>query len=1223
MRQTKMRSNRPARQGRKLMEARNKFFNITMAVILAFTMVPVMAFASDDGDGGAQGGGSGNAIVSTDGSGNGTAGTEPSGSVPTGDDGSTGPTQTGTEPGNGDSDSDGTATGADDGTVPGAEGGQPSEGGASDGNTPADGGSSATVRDAQDWTGLLDDLKLDASLQFADPDPTLSPAYGAGDEGAAQSGSESADPAESGDLSAADGDQGSDASDQNVASVLPDFLSATLTVRIELDPQDQDAFVRTGDWFRLTLPDGFALADASAIVDVVVVDDQGNATETRAGKASLVDGQLKVEFASDAPKSALSEEALAQATQEQAQAALVKMPASADGVLRAQVELQVTVDGALLSDQPSTIEWVLQQGSDGTVQTALLELPARSELEQLWQQALDSVQPAQSVESAEAETPEAAIASMKEVFASLRADLQSTTTYSLSGYSGSASMTITWCDNNSAERPTPDSYDDAVLPMFKIGADGEWTALLTPDGRLTGTAKNALHLSDDDASWVKQASITRASVGDWIVSVSGLPTKLVTTTMTPTGEFDDHGDPLYDTTQESEFIEWRLQDTNDLPDGYVYGENDGGPTGLEGAQAGATEPQRYLMKTTEVEFTVVGKIGDRTLPETFQAEQAKDFIFSASIDNVGVGRSDTIANLVADGTLKLETGGDGTTCTITGSLPMYDEQGRPIVYYIEYKGASAGSDYYQAAYNNANSPSHGSATDKAYAGGTMTLRHMGTTTFDATKEWLDNDNQEDRPATRFTLWRYANNGSAGATTASQVQLTNEQTGALEYASISIEAQSVAEIDLGDLLAGTYADAGSLPKYDPDGYPYIYALREESAPTGYEIVYGSVDENGNVTDTAPNYQDPNGDIVTLQGKTRPGTDPLIYNGGTVTNRLTGTVEVSSTKTWEIAAFQDDLEDVVVTFTAQSRVEGSDGDWQDVSAENATHTETGWKSETLTRSFSGTFPKYNALGQELEYRWVESGVALGDQETNFTFDDATGEGSFTLSLPSPDGEGSETLNFTSTFTPADPDDKTSTDTIVNTFSNVTDQHVDKYWEQPDGTLQQIKPVGESYPDYLDMSGNVTFEVFRDGVLVGSFTLDGSTDRDGAKQLTLANGQVAEGMDGVTYEETSSYHADILNLPKYAPDGSRHDYLVLEQNPSGWHTERTYDDAARTTRVDNTYGPGEGSEIRVMKDWVDGDDSAHRLQVVVQLVALEDMESETKGADGVTPLYRYKAG
>lgn len=504
----------------------------------------------------------------------------------------------------------------------------------------------------------------------------------------------------------------------------------------------------------------------------------------------------------------------------------------------------------------------------------------------------------------------------------------------------------------------------------------------------------------------------------------------------------------------------------------------------------------------------------------------------------------------------------------------------------------------------------------------MTLRHMGTTTFDATKAWLDDDNQENRPATRFTLWRYANNGTAGATTASQVQLTNKESGTLEYASISLDAKSETTVDLGDLLASTYQDVGSLPKYDPDGYPYIYALREESAPAGYEIVYGSVDGSGNVTDTAPNYQDPNGDPVTLTGKARPSTDPLIYNGGTVTNRLTGTVEVTSAKTWEIAAFQDDLTDVVVTFTAQSRVEGSDDAWQNVTGENATHEETGWKSETLTRSFSDTFPQYNSLGRELEYRWVESNVTLGDQQTNFTFDSDKGAGSFTLTLPSPDGEGSETLDFTSTYTPADPDDETSTDMIVNTFSNVTDQHVDKYWEQPDGTLAQIKPVGESYPDYLDMSGNVTFDVFQDGVLVGTFTLDGSRDKDGAKQLTLENGQVAEGMSGVTYQETSSYHADILNLPKYAPDGSRHSYLVLEQNPSGWHTERTYDDETRTTTVENTYGPGEGSEIRVMKDWVDGDDAAHRQQVVVELRARHAMESTTKGPDGVTPLYSYDA-
>ena len=1243
MRQTKMKNNRSARQGRKLMEARNKFFNITMAVILAFTMVPVMAFASDDGDGGAQGGGSGDAIVSTDGSGNGgtvgngatgtgtgdgmtdgtgtgsddtTTGTEPSGSILGGDNGSTGSTQTGTEPGSDDSDGDGTATGSDDGTVPGTEGGQPSEGGISNGNTPADGGSSATVRDAQDWTGLLDDLKLDASLQFADPDPTLSPVYGAGDEGAVQSGSESTDPTESGDLSAADGDQGSDASDQGAAaSAMPDSLAATLTVQIELDPQDQDAFVRAGDWFRLTLPDGFALADASATVDVVAVNDQGNATETRVGKASLADGQLKVEFASDAPESALPEEALAQATQEQAQAALVKMPASADGVLRAQVELQVTVDAALLSDQPSTIEWVLQQGADGTVQTALLELPARSELEQLWQQALDSVQPVQSVESDEAETPEAAISNVKQALATARAELQSTTTYRVSLNEQVPSI-ITWCDNNYGNRPTTESLEEGFIPYYAERGTGEYRPLVEKDQDgswcITEAAMKELHLDgyEQQLSTLPLVDIAQTATNTYEALSHALPGSVATITTSPT--LDDEGNPTYNeageqifhSTTTTKYYDWKLVDINTY-EGYVDGTN-------------SKWDHQYKMLTGDVEFNVIGKVGGEKLSNIFGDAEADDFRFSASIDNKPVEQDISVAEAIEQGLLEITDGVDGTTCVVSGTLPVYDENGYPIVYYIQYTGEQNTDDYYQPTYDNAESANHSSDTTAVYSGGTMTLRHAGTTEYYGTKQWLDDGNTETRPSVTFTLWRYSLNGGSAAT-ASQVTLSQDtavsggtsSNSAASYVQVTLPAGSDSTVDLHKMLVDTYGDAiDQLPKYDPDGYPYVYALREE-AISGYEQVFGSVAEDGTVNDTPPTYELPDGTWTSLDSTERPSNDRFVYNAGNnenegvISNRVTGTTTTEMTKSWEIAAFQDDLQDVVCEFTAQCRVKGSDGEWQKVDADNAVQTITGWNAETLVKTITGTFPKYDAHGNELEYRWVESNVTLEGQTTDFT-SDGNGGGTFTIDMV--DAEGNpETLEFTSTPTTTVGDDGSYSTSIVNTFNNITYQRVDKYWEQPDGTQAQIAPD----PAYDD--GVATVELYQDGVLIGEFKLDGKTDADAAP---------VEGIDGATWQETNSYHGDFENLPKYSPDGVRYNYLVLEVKKANWHSDRTYDPDTHTTRIDNYFPEGEGSEIRVTKYWLDGDDAAHRLKVRAQLIALDHMESKAKDENG-DPLYEYDEG
>lgn len=59
--------------------------------------------------------------------------------------------------------------------------------------------------------------------------------------------------------------------------------------------------------------------------------------------------------------------------------------------------------------------------------------------------------------------------------------------------------------------------------------------------------------------------------------------------------------------------------------------------------------------------------------------------------------------------------------------------------------------------------------------------------------------------------------------------------------------------------------------------------------------------------------------------------------------------------------------------------------------------------------------------------------------------------------------------------------------------------------------------------------------------------------------------------------------------------------------WYSQRTYDPETRTTRIDNYFPEGEGSEIRVTKSWLDGDDAAHRYKVEVELVAKKDMANE----------------
>lgn len=695
-------------------------------------------------------------------------------------------------------------------------------------------------------------------------------------------------------------------------------------------------------------------------------------------------------------------------------------------------------------------------------------------------------------------------------------------------------------------------------------------------------------------------------MNSYLVNSGNLPSEQVIVTRTPVDadgngeqDVDINGEPVWEeTSSDPKTIHWRIVDTNNYP-GYTDGEN-------------SNEDTVYKMLTAEVSFTVVGKTGDKSLSCIFGDEDAGDFRFSATINGQEAGRETTLKDLIDNGKLTLAQNDDGSV-TLTGDLPMYDSNGYPIVYYAEYTGYQEGEDYYQVSYDNSASTSHGSATDCVYMGGTMTLRHAGETTFKGTKVWLDNDSSE-RPATTFTLWRYSTNGSAA--TASQVQVSqldeaggDVATNATGYVTVQVPEGSSSTVDLHALLVQEYGDAiNSLPKYNPDGYPYIYCMRED-AVAGYEQVFGFVDASGSLTPSIPQYENEEGKFVSAFGDNwqRPDTDRFVYNGGTISNRLTGTTTTNMTKSWEIAAFQDSLQDVECTFQAQSRVKGSadDAAWSNVSGENATQTLSDWNAETLTKTITESFSKYDSQGRELEYRWVETNVTLKGQATSFQQND---DGSATFQIQVTDPEGSlETLEFTSTPVTTTNDDGSIDTVITNTFNNTTDQHVDKYWEQDDGSQAQIAPD----PDHSDP--NAVIQLFQDGQLVGEFTLDGTTDETATR---------IEGLGDATWQETSSYHADFQNLPKYSPEGKRYTYLVLEKSKDGWATERTYDAETRTTRIDNYLPEGEGSEIRITKSWIDGDDAAHRYDVRIDLVAAHDMHSQGTNADG-QPNVSYTEG
>lgn len=1165
---SRRRHSQPYVQAEALVDARNKVFNVIMAVLLVFTMLPITAFTyesqasaetldssgttqvseySDDSSNSSGGSTSDSSAATSSGSSGGESsspenadgGGYPSTAVDPSDDNiQSGDTQNGSDGQNspndqGISDEGSGASGQDDqGGLPGvpSDGENNSEENSQNDNSASDESADEPEkqRDPMAWQSQLDTTKLDASIAV-----------------------------ETDKIDALENNQ------------LPAEIPATLRVSFELTP-GEDGLLKD-DWIETTLPSFLSFENAS--LEVFRLNADGTETTEKIANAEIKDGVLKITFIDAA------------ATED------------TSVTVRGYVDIEASLASSLLGEEESEQLWIAQTGEDGTQRLVKLVLPT-------YQAVLDAWNTAHNLFGILGGDDGSVTAQNEgEAFTALETE----TSVRLQSFNSHESLQIIWCDNNSGSRPSISSLQAGYKLQFSL--DGQnYFDLLNADGTFTTDAQSSLYSNNPPTSVPAWANLDTyaPSVNSYLVNSGNLPSGKVIVTRTPVDadgngeqDVDINDEPVWEeTSSDPKTIHWRIVDTNNYP-GYTDGEN-------------SNEDTVYKMLTAEVSFTVVGKTGGENLSSIFGDEDAGDFHFSATIDGQEAGRETTFKDLIDNGKLALAQNDDGSV-TLTGDLPMYDSDGYPIVYYAEYTGDQEGEDYYQVSYDNSASTSHGSATDRVYMGGTMTLRHAGETTFNGTKVWLDNNSSE-RPATTFTLWRYSTNGSAA--TASQVQVSQLDeaggdvvTNATGYVTVQVPEGSSSTVDLHELLVQEYGDAiNSLPKYDPDGYPYIYCMRED-AVVGYEQVFGLVDASGSLTPSTPQYENEEGTglVPAFNSWQRPDTDHFVYNGGTISNRLTGTTTTNMTKSWEIAAFQDSLQDVVCTFQAQSRVKGSadDAAWANVSGESATQTLSGWNAETLTKTITESFPKYDSQGRELEYRWLETNVTLEGQATSFQQND---DGSATFQIQVTDPEGSlETLEFTSTPVTTTNDDGSIDTVITNTFNNTTDQHVDKYWEQPDGSQAQIAPD----PNYSDP--NAVIQLFQDGQLIGEFTLDGTTDETAMR---------IEGLGDATWQETSSYHADFQNLPKYSPEGKRYTYLVLEKSKEGWTTERTYDAETRTTRIDNYLPEGEGSEIRITKSWIDGDDAAHRYDVRIDLVAARDMYSQGTNADG-QPNVSYTKG
>lgn len=613
---------------------------------------------------------------------------------------------------------------------------------------------------------------------------------------------------------------------------------------------------------------------------------------------------------------------------------------------------------------------------------------------------------------------------------------------------------------------------------------------------------------------------------------------------------------------------------------------------------GPSPPGWYYVLKRDLTFNMV--LRDGTIPSTEESRKAllnkvlDNFRFTA-FWNVGDEQKTQISILrTMESYVQITEDNDNLTLTVAG-VWKYNLDGSLITYKVdqlpESEGGTTpgrlplenmGEDYLAITYDNSDVPNFGSIEDALYSGGTLNLTLTGSTEYEAYKVWMDSGTQEAidaRPDGTFQLWRYRKGADFGAAapirnadgTFVEVEVnTNPQPD-----QDGIARQHI--IFWVDFDGDDHADDCLLPKYDPEGYEYIYCVKEVTQSRAdsnhYKQVFGEVQDDDTLLDRI----EVNGSIVEDTEGKRPAGNAYLYNGGTLSNCIDANITTRVTKTWDAASFQSELEDVRVELKLQSRPKDSYEPWEDTRLPAVTMDE--FYSEQLTQISSQSVPQYDMLGRELEYRWVECGVYQGKSEENLLRDDGT----FTLR------QNGYSVNYQSSSVQQDG----SSTLITNTLDNSLDYLVAKVWQDEQGQPMQA-PAGET----------VTLQIFQglpgeplDPDPYVEITLDGVAD----PAPTVVNADL-----GITVQETEPWKGEVRNLPEFDSSGRQYEYYLLEEGDGVsrfpiYETERT-EDGGYQTRVINV-PTGAGNRIMVRKVWIDDSDTTHRLPVTIQAYAKEN--------------------
>ncbi|MFQ8601760.1 MAG: Cna B-type domain-containing protein [Anaerovoracaceae bacterium] len=521
-----------------------------------------------------------------------------------------------------------------------------------------------------------------------------------------------------------------------------------------------------------------------------------------------------------------------------------------------------------------------------------------------------------------------------------------------------------------------------------------------------------------------------------------------------------------------------------------------------------------------------------------------------------------------------------------------------------------GGDYLKITYENDPVGNFGSVTDKTHNGGTVIMTLMGQKTYAGTKVWLDEADDKNRPEIEFRLWRYTKKDKADGTPYSYKDASPVKNAKGEIVQINIPKESkddeiklsFYEKGIKDSKGNTgmaspglgYLDDGRLeylPKYDSEGYEYIYFAREDMKNGGkYEQIFGEVKQNSDGTFEVSDKL-PNGVEV------RENTDKSIYNDGTVSNRLDANISIEVEKRWEAAAFQDSFGDVKVEVKLQSAPVGTTN-WTDVTEPDdngnlkpVTKIIDNFEAEHLTQSVSHTSNKYDLMGRHLAYRWIETAIYQGENGNEKKIEIGK-DHTFALT------QGGRQVKYESAaeLVDEDEDSEKQKSRIVNRLKDTVNYVIKKEWT---GGL-----TGEGEKIYVrvqqkDYQGKDNLILEHDGDTSKGFMMDGKADKEPSQMTGWCTDEKTSFK--FTCQEVEPWTLEIKGLPKYSESGHIYDYMAFESTKSNsWIPSYAtiLDDDTNTykTTITNSPPQGQGRYIYAQKEWIDDSDVEHRGPVTV---------------------------